>query len=152
MTDLALRVKPLSETRKWLGFGGLCIAMFMAVLDIQIVITSLGVIEEALGIGADRMSWIQTSYLIAEIVTIPLTGLLMRVLSLRKLVILATVLFTLASIACALSTGFATLVSFRVLQGMAAGVLMPTVFSAVFLLFRPGTEQAVATVLAAWWR
>ena len=147
MTDLALRVKPLSETRKWLGFGGLCIAMFMAVLDIQIVITSLGVIEEALGIGADRMSWIQTSYLIAEIVTIPLTGLLMRVLSLRKLVILATVLFTLASIACALSTGFATLVSFRVLQGMAAGVLMPTVFSAVFLLFRPGTEQAVATVL-----
>ena len=138
----------MSETRRWLGFAGLCIAMFMAVLDIQIVITSLTVIEEALKIGADRMSWIQTSYLIAEIVTIPLTGLLMRVMSMRKLVIVAISLFTLASIGCALSTGFATLISFRVLQGMAAGVLMPIVFTAVFLLFRAGTQQALATVLA----
>ena len=147
MTELAFTDKPLSETRKWLGFVGLCIAMFMAVLDIQIVITSLHVIDEALKIGADRMSWVQTSYLIAEIVTIPLTGLLMRVMSLRKLVIAAISLFTLASIACAMSTGFASLVSFRVLQGMAAGVLMPTAFAAVFLLFRPGTEQAIATVV-----
>ena len=147
MTDLPLIDKPLSETRKWLGFVGLCIAMFMAVLDIQIVITSLHVIDEALKIGADRMSWVQTSYLIAEIVTIPLTGLLMRVMSLRKLVIAATCLFTLASIACAMSTSFEMLVSFRVLQGAAAGVLMPTVFTAVFLLFRPGTEQAIATVV-----
>ena len=84
MTDLPLNLGSVSETRKWLGFAGLCIAMFMAVLDIQIVITSLSVIEEALDIGADRMSWIQTSYLIAEIITIPLTGLLMRVLSLKR--------------------------------------------------------------------
>jgi DHA2 family multidrug resistance protein len=147
MTDLPFTAAPKSETRKWLGFAGLCIAMFMAVLDIQIVITSLSVIEQALEIGADRMSWVQTSYLIAEIVTIPLAGLLMRIMSLRWLVIVATVLFTLASVGCALSTGFGSLVSFRVLQGMAAGVLMPIVFSAVFLLFRPGTEQAIATVM-----
>jgi MFS transporter, DHA2 family, multidrug resistance protein len=122
--------------------------MFMAVLDIQIVITSLGVIEKALKIGADRMSWVQTSYLIAEIVTIPLTGLLMRMFSMRKLLAIAVIMFTLASVGCALSNGFAMLVSFRVLQGMAAGVLMPLVFAAVFLLFKPGTEQGVATVLA----
>lgn len=148
MMDVTANFYAMSETRRWLGFAGLCIAMFMAILDIQIIVTSLAVIEEALGIGADRMSWIQTSYLIAEIITIPLTGLLMRVLSLRKLVIAATALFTLASIGCALSTGFHMLIGFRVLQGMAAGVLMPTVFTAVYLLFRPGTEQAIATVLA----
>jgi DHA2 family multidrug resistance protein len=148
MTDVSPTLNNMSETRKWLGFAGLCIAMFMAVLDIQIVITSLGVIQEALDIGADRMSWIQTSYLIAEIVTIPLTGLLMRVMSLRKLVIVAISLFTAASIGCAMSTGFNMLISFRVLQGMAAGVLMPIVFTAVFLLFRPGAQQALATVLA----
>ncbi len=147
MTDAALTSNTLSETRKWLGFLGLCIAMFMAILDIQIVITSLGVIEEALDIGADKMSWIQTSYLIAEIVTIPLTGLLMRVMSLRKLVVVAISLFTAASIGCAMSNGFAMLISFRVLQGMAAGVLMPIVFTAVFLLFRPGAQQALATVV-----
>jgi DHA2 family multidrug resistance protein len=147
MTDVPLTLEKMSETRKWLGFAGLCIAMFMAILDIQIIVTSLSVIEEALDIGADRMSWIQTSYLIAEIITIPLTGLLMRVLSMRTLVIAATMLFTAASVGCALSTGFPMLIGFRVLQGMAAGVLMPLVFTAVFVLFRPGTQQALATVL-----
>jgi DHA2 family multidrug resistance protein len=147
MTDVPLSLSTMSETRKWLGYAGLCIAMFMAILDIQIIVTSLSVIEEALDIGADRMSWIQTSYLIAEIITIPLTGLLMRVLSMRTLVIAATTLFTAASIGCALSTGFSMLIGFRILQGMAAGVLMPIVFTAVFVLFRPGTQQALATVL-----
>lgn len=149
MTESAFAAKPLTETRKWLGFAALCIGMFMAVLDIQIVITSLGVIEKALKIGADRMSWVQTSYLIAEIVTIPLTGVLMRMFSMRRLLMIAIVMFTAASVGCALSGGFASLVAFRVLQGMAAGVLMPLVFAAVFLLFKPGTEQGVATVLAA---
>lgn len=148
MTDASLAETALSNTRKWLGFAALCAGMFMAVLDIQIVITSLGVIEKALKIGADRMSWVQTSYLIAEIITIPLTGVLMRMFSMRKLLAIAVVIFTLASVGCAMSTGFATLVSFRVLQGMAAGVLMPLVFAAVFLLFKPGTEQGIATVLA----
>ena len=148
MTNSSFQAIPLSPVRKWLGFVGLCAGMFMAVLDIQIVITSLKVIEEALKIGADRMSWVQTSYLIAEIVTIPLTGLLMRVLSLRNLEIIAITIFTLASVGCAFSTGFASLIAFRILQGMAAGVLMPLVFAAIFLLFRPGTEQALATVLA----
>lgn len=148
MTERAVAAIPLTVTRKWLGFAALCAGMFMAVLDIQIVITSLTVIEKALKIGADRMSWVQTSYLIAEIVTIPLTGLLMRMFSMRKLLAIAVLMFTLASVGCAMSNGFAMLVTFRVLQGMAAGVLMPLVFAAVFLLFRPGTEQGVATVLA----
>ncbi len=149
MTESAVAPIPVSETPKWLGFAALCIGMFMAVLDIQIVITSLGVIEKALKIGADRMSWVQTSYLIAEIVTIPLTGVLMRMFSMRRLLIIAIALFTAASVGCAMSNGFAMLVGFRVLQGMAAGVLMPLVFAAVFLLFKPGTEQGIATVLAA---
>ncbi|MFO1130775.1 MAG: DHA2 family efflux MFS transporter permease subunit [Hyphomicrobiales bacterium] len=143
-----MSAKPFGTARKWLGFAALCAGMFMAVLDIQIVITSLSVIEKALKIGADRMSWVQTSYLIAEIVTIPLTGLLMRMFSMRNLLAIAVIMFTLASVGCAMSNGFAMLVSFRVMQGMAAGVLMPLVFAAVFLLFRPGTEQGVATVLA----
>jgi DHA2 family multidrug resistance protein len=72
----------------------------------------------------------------------------MRIFYMRRLLAIAVVMFTLASVGCAMSTGFATLVGFRVLQGMAAGVLMPLVFAAVFLLFRPGTEQGIATVLA----
>ena len=122
-------ILPAASVKLWIGFAAMSFGMFMAVLDIQIVITSLGVIEMALKIGADRMSWVQTSYLIAEIVTIPLTGLLMRMFSMRKLLAVAVIMFTLASVGCAMSNGFAMLVTFRVLQGMAAGVLMPLVFA-----------------------
>lgn len=146
MTDAALAYQQ-SDLRKWIGFVALCAGMFMAVLDIQIVITSLTVIEEALQIGADRMSWVQTAYLIAEVIAIPVTGLLMRVFSLRWLVTGAITIFTLASIGCAFSAGFESLIAFRVLQGLAGGVLIPVVFSSIFLLFKRGLEQTIATTM-----
>ncbi len=147
MTDTAL---PSSSAtlRTWGGFAALCAGMFMAVLDIQIVVTSLSVIDASLKIGADRISWIQTSYLIAEVIAIPLTGFLTRVFSLRWLVTGAVIVFTAASAGCAASNGFEMLVAFRVLQGLAGGVLIPAVFSAVFLLFQPGREQTIATTMA----
>jgi MFS transporter, DHA2 family, multidrug resistance protein len=131
----------------WLGFILMCLGMFMAILDIQVVATSLPAIQHALAISRDAMSWIQTAYLIAEITAIPLTGLLTRVLSLRWLFAIAVSLFTLASIGCAFSGDFPTLVSFRVLQGFAGGTLIPAVFSAVFLLF-PVRLHPIATTLA----
>jgi DHA2 family multidrug resistance protein len=131
----------------WVGFSAMTLGMFMAVLDIQIVVTSLPEISEALSIAPDRMSWVQTAYLIAEVIAIPLTGLLTRVLSLRWLFVGALCLFTVASGACAASDGFETLVVARVVQGFAGGVLIPCVFSAVFLLF-PFRQQGIATTLA----
>jgi MFS transporter, DHA2 family, multidrug resistance protein len=131
----------------WLGYGALCVGMFMAILDIQVVVTSLAVIEEALGIGADRMSWVQTTYLIAEIISIPLTGLLIRIFTIRWLFIGAILTFTIASIGCALSFDFASLIACRVLQGFAGGVLIPLVFSAIFLLFGKGFNQTIATTV-----
>lgn len=133
--------------RTWIGFSAMTLGMFMAVLDIQIVVTSLPNIREALGIAPDRMSWIQTAYLIAEVIAIPLTGLLTRVLSLRRLFVTALSLFTLSSAACAASGGFETLIMARVVQGFAGGVLIPSVFSAVFLLF-PFRQQGIATTIA----
>jgi DHA2 family multidrug resistance protein len=131
----------------WLGFVLMCLGMFMAILDIQVVATSLPTIQNALAISRDAMSWIQTAYLIAEIIAIPLTGWLTRVLTLRWLFVTAISLFTLASIGCAISGSFTSLVSFRVLQGFAGGTLIPAVFSAVFLLF-PIRLHPVATTMA----
>ena len=124
----------------------MCLGMFMGVLDIQIVVTSLPEIQRALDIEPDRMSWVQTSYLIAEIVAIPLTGLLTRALSMRRLFCAAIALFTLASIGCAASSGFALLIAFRVAQGFAGGMLIPLVFSAVFLLFEARAQSFATTV------
>jgi DHA2 family multidrug resistance protein len=134
-------------TTAWLGFILMCLGMFMAILDIQVVATSLPTIQDALAISRDAMSWIQTAYLIAEIIAIPLTGWLTRVLTLRWLFGTAIGLFTLASIGCAFSGSFAMLVGFRVLQGFAGGTLIPAVFSAVFLLF-PIRLHPVATTIA----
>src|ERR1700720_2198984 len=125
-----------SEARiaTWFGFVLMCLGMFMAILDIQVVATSLPAIQDALAISRDAMSWIQTAYLIAEIIAIALTGWLTRVLTLRWLFVAAITVFTLASVGCAFSGNFATLVSFAGLQGFAGGALIPAVFSAVFLL------------------
>jgi DHA2 family multidrug resistance protein len=125
----------------------MCIGMFMAILDIQIVATSLPSIQEVLAIRPDQMSWIQTSYLIAEVIAIPMTGWLTRALSLRGLFVIATSLFVIASAACASSIGFASLVTARIFQGFTGGILIPIVFSAGFLLF-PGRGQALATTIA----
>src|SRR5437660_11822245 len=130
----------------WAGFLLMCVGMFMAILDIQVVAPSLPTIQRALAISPDAMSWIQTAYLIAEVIAIPLTGLITRVLSLRWLFVTAVGFFTIASVGCAFSGGFAVLLAFRIVQGFSGGVLIPAVFSAVFLLF-PARLHAVATMI-----
>jgi DHA2 family multidrug resistance protein len=130
----------------WAGFAMMCVGMFMAILDVQVVATSLPTIQGALNIPQDQMSWVQTAYLIAEIISIPLTGFLTRVLTMRWLFVIAVSVFTLASIACATSGSFATLIVSRIVQGFSGGTLIPAVFSAVFLLF-PFRNQALATTI-----
>ena len=132
----------------WGGFAMMCVGMFMALLDTQVVVTSLPTIQRALGIPKDQMSWIQTAYLISEIISIPLTGLLTRVLGIRWLFIASISFFTLASIGCANSTGFSSLIFWRIFQGFSGGTLIPAVFSAVFLLF-PIDRQTLATMIAS---
>jgi len=137
------RVSP----RTWLGFLAMCLGMFMAVLDIQIVASSLTDIAAALGIPSHELSWIQTAYLIAEVIAIPLTGWLTRLMTLRGMFVAATAGFTAASIGCALSNGFVSLVAFRVVQGFCGGAIIPAVFTSVFVLF-PKDRQVRATAIA----
>src|SRR6202171_5169461 len=110
-----------AKVATWFGFVLMCVGMFMAILRIEVVATSLPTIQDALAVSPDAMSWIQTAYLIAEIIAIPLTGWLTRVLTLRWLFVIAISLFTLASIGCAFSSDFTMLVSFRVLQRFSGG-------------------------------
>ena len=140
-TDSAL------SAANWLGFSMMCIGMFMAILDVQVVATSLPTIQAALAMRPEQMSWIQTAYLIAEVIAIPLSGFLTRTLTMRWLFVASVLLFTIASIGCAASNTFEGLIVWRVLQGFSGGTLIPAVFSAVFLLF-PQRQQGVATTIA----
>ena len=131
----------------WLGFAAMCLGMFMAVLDIQVVASSLTAIQTALHIPLGQLGWIQTAYLMAEVVAIPLTGILTRALSLRLLFALASLGFVAASLACALSPSFGVLIAARVVQGFFGGMLIPSVFTAVFVLI-PRPHQVLATTMA----
>jgi DHA2 family multidrug resistance protein len=133
--------------RTWIGFSMMCVGMFMAILDVQIVATSLPAMQAALDIPPDQMSWVQTSYLIAEVIAIALTGFLTRLLGMRLLFVIATSIFTIASLGCAASNSFGALIAWRVVQGFAGGTLIPAVFTAVFILF-PVRRQAIATMFA----
>src|SRR6516164_2875290 len=118
VTTAEIRATDAVPATVWIGFAMMCIGMFMAVLDVQVVATSLPTIQQALDIPKDQISWIQTAYLIAEIISIPLTGFLMRTLTMRWLFVAATLIFTLASIGCAASGSFSTLIAFRIVQGL----------------------------------
>ena len=144
--DASPHTQAAASMSTWFGFIAMCLGMFMAILDIQIVVTSLPAIRDALAINAESMSWIQTTYLIAEIIAIPITGFLTRALSMRRLFIIALSVFVLASIACALAPGFNSLLVARAVQGFAGGCLIPLVFSAVFLMFPVRTQGAATTV------
>ena len=126
----------------------MCLGMFMAILDIQVVASSLTNIGAALLISRiPPLGWIQTGYLTAEIIAIPLTGLLTRAFTLRGLFMAAVQLgFTLASLGCAFSSGMAMLIGLRVVQGFCGGMLIPPVFSGVFIVSDP--LYPVATTMA----
>ena len=138
-------LKPMRS--EWAGFAMMCIGMFMAILDVQVVATSLPTIQNALAVPPDQMSWIQTAYLIAEVIAIPLTGILTRMLSMRWLFVASVSIFTVASIGCAHSQTFDTLILWRIVQGASGGTLIPAVFSAAFLLF-PANRRGLATTIA----
>jgi MFS transporter, DHA2 family, multidrug resistance protein len=135
------------RVKAWLGFTAMSIGMFMAILDIQIVASSLPEIQAGLGIALNQLSWVQTAYLIAEVVAIPLTGWLTRVMSTRGAFLACICGFTAASLGCAASNSFWSLILARVLQGFCGGALIPLVFSAIFLMF-DGLGRSRATLVA----
>ena len=110
------------QPKRLFAFIIMVFGMFMAILDIQVVSASLTEIQAGLSASSTEVSWVQTAYLIAEVIAIPLTGLLTHALSLRWLFVIAVSLFTIASVGCAFSGGFAVLLTFRVLQGFSGGV------------------------------
>src|ERR1700722_9965467 len=90
----------LTMNQKVFAFATMTVGFFIALLDIQIVSASLRDIGGGLSAGTDEEAWGENSYLIAEIVVIPLSGWLSRVMSTRWLFAASSIGFTLASLAC----------------------------------------------------
>jgi len=121
--------------------------MFMAILDIQIVSSSIAEIQAGLAASADEISWVQTSYLIAEVVVIPLTGILSRLMSTRVLFSVAAAGFTLTSVLCAFAWDINSMIVFRALQGFLGGAMIPTVFATSFIVFPPEKRNFLSVLM-----
>ena len=135
------------EPKRLLTFIAMCFGMFMAFLDIQIVASSLGDIQAGLSASAREISWVQTSYLIAEVISIPLSGFLSRALGTRLLFSIAAAGFTLSSIMCAVADSIGSMIFWRALQGFVGGGMIPTVFASVYLIFTPRQQRVVVPIV-----
>lgn len=144
----AAKAEPAIPAKTWIAVIGATLGAFMAVLNIQIVNASLADIQGAIGAGIDDGGWISTSYLIAEIVVIPLSGWLAQVFSIRRYLLTNAVLFLLLSVACAFAQDLPQMIVLRAIQGFTGGVLIPMAFTLIITLL-PKSKQPVGLALFA---
>src|SRR5689334_2753585 len=132
------------EPHRLIAFLVMVFGMFMAILDIQIVSASLTEIQAGLSASANEITWVQTAYLIAEVVMIPLSGYLSRALGTRILFALSAGGFTAASLMCGLSSTINEMIFWRAVQGFIGGGMIPTVFASAYVIF-PRSRMAIVT-------
>jgi len=134
--------------RTWIAVLGSMLGAFMAVLDIQITNSSLKDIQAALGATLEEGSWISTSYLVAEIVVIPLTGWLSQVFSTRRYLLVNATLFVFFSMCCGIAWDLPSMIVFRAFQGFTGGVLIPMAFT-ILLTMLPPSKQSTGLAMFA---
>jgi DHA2 family multidrug resistance protein len=134
---------------KILAFSVMCVGFFIALLDIQIVSASLQNIGGGLSASPDEIAWVQTSYLIAEIIVIPISGWLSRVMSTRWLFCFSAIGFTATSLLCGWAWDIKSMIIFRALQGFLGGSMIPTVYTTAFYYFQSHQRVIAAAVIGA---
>lgn len=132
----------------FLGFGGMVFGQFMAFLDMQIVASSLSQIQAGVGASTDEIAWVQTIYLLAEVLIIPLTAYLSKMWGTRPFFLGACVAFMITSVATGLSTSIEMMIFTRALQGLAAGAMIPMVFATAMSIF-PVEHRVTANVVTS---
>src|SRR6266446_9126984 len=123
------------DPRRMITFMAMCFGMFMAILDIQIVSASLTEIQAGLAASADEIPWVQTAYLIAEVIMIPLSGYLSRALGTRVVFAISAGGFTAASFLCGTASSINEMILWRAVQGFIGGGMIPTVFATAYIVF-----------------
>src|SRR6202048_4133844 len=121
--------------------------MFMSILDIQIVSASLSDIQAGLSASSSEVSWVQTSYLIAEVIAIPLSGFLSRALGTRLLFAISASGFTIASFLCGFASTIEQMILWRAIQGFLGAGMIPTVFASAYTVFPRSKFHIVGPII-----
>ncbi|WFR94644.1 DHA2 family efflux MFS transporter permease subunit [Rhizobium tumorigenes] len=135
------------DPRRLIAFFAMVLGMFMSILDIQVVSASLAEIQAGLSAGSDEIAWVQTAYLIAEVIMIPLSGTLARIISTRYLFAICAAGFTASSALCATATNIDQMIVYRAMQGFIGGGMIPSVFAAAFTIFPPSKRNVISPII-----
>jgi len=133
--------------RRVFAFLIMVFGMFMSILDIQIVSASLTDIQAGLSASSTEVSWVQTAYLIAEVIAIPLSGFLSRALGTRALFAISAFGFTVSSFLCGFASSIEEMILWRALQGFLGAGMIPTVFASAYTVFPRSKFHIVAPII-----
>jgi DHA2 family multidrug resistance protein len=133
--------------RRLIAFLIMVFGMFMSILDIQIVSASLSEIQAGLSASSNEVSWVQTAYLIAEVIAIPLSGFLSRALGTRLLFAISAAGFTFASLMCGFTSSITQMIIWRAIQGFLGAGMIPTVFASAYTIFPRTKMHIVAPII-----
>jgi len=137
-----------ADLAAWLAVAAGSIGSLMATLDVSIVNSSLPIIQGEIGASGTEGTWINSSFLVAEIVIIPLSGWLSRVFGLRNFLMISVSLFIAFSIMCGMATDLPTMIIGRVGTGVAGGALIPTAMTIIATRLPPA-QQPIGTAAYA---
>src|SRR3974390_2544837 len=135
------------EPRRLFAFTIMVFGMFMAILDIQVVSASLSELQAGLSASSTEVSWVQTAYLIAEVIAIPLSGFLSRALGTRLLFAISAAGFTVASLCCGFASSSAEMILWRAIQGFLGAGMIPTVFASAYTVFPRSKQYIIAPII-----
>ena len=133
--------------RRLIAFLIMVFGMFMSILDIQIVSASLTEIQAGLSASSSEVSWVQTAYLIAEVIAIPLSGFLSRAMGTRLLFAISAAGFTISSFLCGFASSIEQMILWRALQGFLGAGMIPTVFASAYTIFPRSKFHIVGPII-----
>jgi DHA2 family multidrug resistance protein len=119
-------------------------AAIMELIDVSIVNVALSDISGSLGVNIEDVSWVITSYAIANVIIIPLTGFLGEYFGRKNYYVASMILFTLASYMCGQSNSLVELIIWRFIQGVGGGALLSTSQAILFDAFEPKDRPMAA--------
>jgi len=139
----------MAETRtvnKWLITITVMLPTIMEIIDTSVANVALPHMQGSLNAGTDEITWVLTSYLVANAVVLPMTGWLSRMFGRKRFLITCIVIFTLSSFLCGAAPNLGFLILFRVIQGAAGGALIPN-SQAILMETFPPREQGMAMAI-----
>lgn len=137
---------PRPDVNKWLVTVSVMLPTLIEILDTSVANVSLTHIQGSMSAGQEEVTWVLTSYLVANAVVIPMSGWLARLMGRKRYLLLSLAVFTAASLLCGTATSLAQLIFFRIVQGVGGGGLQP-MSQAILLETFPARQRGLAMAI-----